>query len=213
VVRCSLGRRQFDSSRQVVGLLDTCLHVSHRASRASTLLQSAATDAMSGWLKSLLEPVGATVLQARQKFSQLAALLNPAAHDDSYCQLSDDLNIALETPRPLQPGSTIVQNDLCSICCSGASQIKVICPLTLRVIFSICPPCGMSKVPLECSCYRYTLRLLDTVRGGAEVWKSTGHAEVALESLLSLSNRRSACRTAATSITIAMWRALICTKP
>jgi len=47
VVRCSLHPSEpLVSTDLIVGLLDTCLHVSHRAKRASPLLKSAAADAL-----------------------------------------------------------------------------------------------------------------------------------------------------------------------
>lgn len=47
VVRCSLNPSEpLVSPNLIVGLLDTCLHVSHRAKRASPLLKSAAADSL-----------------------------------------------------------------------------------------------------------------------------------------------------------------------
>jgi brefeldin A-resistance guanine nucleotide exchange factor 1 len=187
VVRCSLQGVNLIPARSVVGLLDTCLHVSHRASRASPLLKSAAVDALSQIVLQVFAGTGVPVMQARKEIlRQLSALLNPAAHDESVTVSSlTAVNIALETCRePLQPDEIeIVQNDLCKYLLQWSTTgSQVILSLTLRVIFNLFSSIrNHLKVPLEVFLTSVHLRLCDTSSMSAV---PPEHAEVALESLL-----------------------------
>ena len=75
VVRCASLELEPDT---IVGLLDTCLHVSHRAKRASSLLKSAASDALG---QIVLEVFSQPNLQKARVaiLTKLASLLNPRA--------------------------------------------------------------------------------------------------------------------------------------
>lgn len=129
VVRCSLHPTQpLISTDLIVGLLDTCLHVSHRAKRASPLLRSAAADALGQIVLQIfstsissdrsstvsrnntndttyrhfsIEEVSNPILECRREILQkLTSLLNPQKHSDATCATSLTLvNIAFETLR------------------------------------------------------------------------------------------------------------------
>ena len=80
VVRCSSLELEPDI---IVGLLDTCLHVSHRAKRASSLLKSAAADALGHIVLEVFSQPD--LLKARVAIlNKLASLLNPQKNAQSY---------------------------------------------------------------------------------------------------------------------------------
>jgi brefeldin A-resistance guanine nucleotide exchange factor 1 len=186
VVRCSLQSINLIQADLVVGLLDTCLHVSHRASRASPLLKSAAVDSLSQIVLQVFAGTGEPVMQARRDIlQQLAALLNPAMHNESVTVSSlTAVNIALETCREdLQPAEIeILQNDLCKYLLQWTTtDDQVILSLTLRVIFNLFQSIrNHLKVPLEVFFTSVHLRILDT----SQVTAPPEQREIALESLL-----------------------------
>lgn len=187
VVRCSLQQHAatplLDTSI-VVGLLRTCLHVSHRAKKASPLLKSAAADALGQIVLVVFHE--APLPQARSTvLSELASLTNPQHYSDATCVTSLTLlNIALETMQqaPTQAEITILQNDLCKhLLQLSTSQDLVILSLTLRVIFNLFQSIrNHLKVPLEVFLTSVHLRILDKSHNDA----SNEQREVALESLL-----------------------------
>ena len=129
VVRCSLHPTQpLISTDLIVGLLDTCLHVSHRAKRASPLLKSAAADALGQIVLQIFSTLTAPdrssaiaktntsdtadtedsreeainpLLECRREILlKLTHLLNPLQNSDATCATSLTLvNIAFETLR------------------------------------------------------------------------------------------------------------------
>jgi len=169
---------------QVVGLLSTCLHVSHRAKRASPLLKSAAADALGQIVLVVFHE--APLPQARASvLSQLASLTNPQQYSDSTCVTSLTLlNIALETMQkaPTQAEITILQNDLCKhLLQLSTTHDLVILSLTLRVIFNLFQSIrNHLKVPLEVFITSVHLRILDPSHNDV----TNEQREVALESLL-----------------------------
>lgn len=194
VVRCGVDfDRQLLSSGHIVGLLDTTLHVSHRASRASPLLQSAASDALaqivlqvfattSSSTAAVTDNQGTRQTTARLEiWQQLANLLNPATHDERVTVSSlTAVNIALETCRDdLMPDEIILlQNQVCKyLLLWSTSHDTQILSLTLRVIFNLFQSIrNHLKVPLEVFLTSVHLRLLDTTLDEER--------EIALESLL-----------------------------
>lgn len=187
VVRTSLQQHKemplLDAS-QVVGLLSTCLHVSHRAKRASPLLKSAAADALG---QIVLVVFHETPLpQARSTvLSQLSSLTNPQQYSDATCVTSLTLlNIALETMQqaPTQAEIHILQNDLCKhLLQLSTTHDLVILSLTLRVIFNLFQSIrNHLKVPLEVFITSVHLRILDPTHNDV----TNEQREVALESLL-----------------------------
>jgi brefeldin A-resistance guanine nucleotide exchange factor 1 len=169
----------------VVGLLGTCLHVSHRAKRASPLLKSAAGDALGQIVLVVFHE--APLPKARSTvLSQLATLINPQQYSDETCVTSLTLlNIALETMQqaPTQAEITILQNDLCKhLLQLSTTHDLVIISLTLRVIFNLFQSIrNHLKVPLEVFLTSVHLRILDPSHNQVV---SNEHREVALESLL-----------------------------
>jgi brefeldin A-resistance guanine nucleotide exchange factor 1 len=170
----------------VVGILNTCLHVSHRAKHASLLLKSAAADALGQivlcvFYNSDLEEwkeARTTILQ------QLSSLCDPQEHDDTTCITSLSLlNIALET-MPFNSASSkdveILQNDLCKhLLRLSTTQDLVILNLTLRVIFNLFQSIrNHLKVPLEIFLTSVHVRILESKQSSEE------QREVVLESLL-----------------------------
>jgi len=165
----------------VVGLLDTCLHVSHRAKRASGLLKSAASDALGQMVLHIFcQP---DLLRAREAIlAKLASLLNPQQSSDAYAVNSLTLvNIALETmkddPSPNEVG--ILQNDLCKFLLQwSTTHDLVVLSLALRVIFNLFQTIrNHIKVPLEVFLTSVHLRILEHSQIPEE-------REVVLESLL-----------------------------
>lgn len=187
VVRCSLQQHKdmpLLDETQVVGLLSTCLHVSHRAKQASPLLKSAAADALGQIVLVVFHE--APLPHARSSvLSQLASLTNPQQYSDATCVTSLTLlNIALETMQqsPSQAEITILQNDLCKhLLQLSTTHDLVILSLTLRVIFNLFQSIrNHLKVPLEVFITSVHLRILDQSHN--EV--TNEQREVALESLL-----------------------------
>ncbi len=178
VVRCASQELKPDI---IVGILDTCLHVSHRAKRASALLKSAASDALG---QITLEVFSHPHLsKAREAIlSKLASLLNPQKNSDAYVVNSLMLvNIALETltDELTENEISILQNDVCKFLLGwSTSHDLVILSLTMRVIFNLFQTISNHlKVPLEVFLTSVHLRILE---------HSSSHEEreVALESLL-----------------------------
>jgi brefeldin A-resistance guanine nucleotide exchange factor 1 len=179
VVRCA---SQSLEAELIVGLLDTCLHVSHRAKRASPLLKSAASDAL-GQIVLEVFSQGDNMVHAREAIlTNLASLLNPQQNSDAYVVNSLTLvNIALETLRvELSTNEiAILSNDLCKYLLQwSTTHDLVILSLTLRVIFNLFQTIrNHLKVPLEVFLTSVHLRIL-------EHSASNDEREVALESLL-----------------------------
>jgi brefeldin A-resistance guanine nucleotide exchange factor 1 len=178
VVRCA----SLDLAPDViVGLLDTCLHVSHRAKRASALLKSAASDALGQIVLEVFSQPN--LAKARVAIlTKLASLLNPQKNSDAYVVNSLMLvNIALETltDNLTGPEITILQNDLCKFLLSwSTTHDLVILSLTMRVIFNLFQTIrNHLKVPLEVFLTSVHLRILEHASSHEE-------REVALESLL-----------------------------
>ncbi|KAL3921926.1 MAG: hypothetical protein SGILL_002485 [Bacillariaceae sp.] len=170
------------SPEVVVGLLDTCLHVSHRAKRASYLLKSAASDAMAQMILEVFSQKN--LASAREAIlAKLASLLNPKQSANAHVVNSLTLvNIALETLTPedltdIEIG--ILQNDLCKFLLSwSTTHDLVILSLTMRVIFNLFQTIrNHLKVPLEVFLTSVHLRILEHSANPEE-------REVALESLL-----------------------------
>jgi len=166
----------------VVGLLDICLHVSHRAKRASGLLKSAASDAM----KQIVLEVFSRPNLARKReeiLAKLASLLNPKQNSDAYVVNSLTLvNFALETLTPERLTDVeigILKKDLCTYLLSwSTSDDLVILSLTMRIIFNLFQTIrNHLKVPLEVFLTSVHLRILEHSGNSEE-------REVALESLL-----------------------------
>jgi brefeldin A-resistance guanine nucleotide exchange factor 1 len=178
VVRCASLELEPDI---IVGLLDTCLHVSHRAKRASTLLKSAASDALGQIVLEVFSQSNLT--EARVAIlSKLASLLNPQKNSDAYVVNSLTLvNIALETltDELTENEIVILQNDMCKFLLSwSTTHDLVILSLTMRVIFNLFQTIrNHLKVPLEVFLTSVHLRIL-------EHSSSQEEREVALESLL-----------------------------
>lgn len=185
VVRCSFSEANtLLSSDLVVGLLDTCLHVSHIAQTASPLLKAAATDALSQIVLQVFAGSGTLVRKARQLIlSKLASLLNPAVYSEQVIVSSlTAVNIALETCReePSPAEISILQNDLCKYLLQwSTTHDLLILSLTLRVIFNLFQSISNHlKVPLEVFLTSVHLRMLEADVADPE------EKEVALESLL-----------------------------
>lgn len=165
----------------VVGLLDTCLHVSHRAKRASSLLKSAASDAMGQMILEVFSQPN--LARAREAIlAKLASLLNPNQNSNAYVVNSLTLvNIALETltDELTDVEIGILQNDMCKFLLSwSTTHDLVILSLTMRVIFNLFQTIrNHLKVPLEVFLTSVHLRILEHSSNPEE-------REVALESLL-----------------------------
>lgn len=165
----------------IVGLLDTCLHVSHRAKRASSLLKSAASDALGHIVLEVFSQPD--LLKARVAIlNKLASLLNPQKNSQSYVVNSLTLvNIALETMNGdlSQEEINILQNDLCKFLLAwSTTHDLVILSLTMRVIFNLFQTIrNHLKIPLEVFLTSVHLRILEHSSNPQE-------REVALESLL-----------------------------
>ena len=166
----------------VVGLLDICLHVSHRAKRASGLLKSAASDAM----KQIVLEIFSKRNLARKReeiLAKLASLLNPKQNSDAYVVNSLTLvNFALETLTPERLTDVeigILKKDLCTHLLSwSTSNDLVILSLTMRIIFNLFQTIrNHLKVPLVVFLTSVHLRILEHSAKPEE-------REVALESLL-----------------------------
>eukprot|EP00536_Pseudo-nitzschia_multiseries_P014914 jgi/Psemu1/262522/estExt_Genewise1Plus.C_7870014 len=167
----------------VVGLLDVCLHVSHRAKRASWLLKSAASDAM----KQIVLEVFSKPNLARKRediLAKISGLLNPKHNSDAYVVNSLTLvNFALETLTPEKLTAVeigILKKDLCKYLLSwSTTHDLVILSLTMRVIFNLFQTIrNHLKVPLEVFLTSVHLRILEQSSSNPE------EREVALESLL-----------------------------
>jgi brefeldin A-resistance guanine nucleotide exchange factor 1 len=168
----------------VVGLLDICLHVSHRAKRASPLLKSAASDAM----KQIVLEIFSKPNLARKRediLAKLATLLNPNHNQNNDAYVINSLtlvNFALETLTPDKLTNVeigILQKDLCKYLLSwSTTHDLVILSLTMRVIFNLFQTIrNHLKVPLEVFLTSVHLRILEHSGNPEE-------REVALESLL-----------------------------
>jgi brefeldin A-resistance guanine nucleotide exchange factor 1 len=165
----------------VVGLLDTCLHVSHRAKRASSLLKSAASDAMGQMILEVFSQPN--LASAREAIlGKLASLLNPNQNANAYVVNSLTLvNIALETLTDdlteIEIG--ILQNEVCKYLLSwSTTHDLVILSLSMRLIFNLFQTIrNHLKVPLEVFLTSVHLRILEHSSNPEE-------REVALESLL-----------------------------
>jgi brefeldin A-resistance guanine nucleotide exchange factor 1 len=166
----------------VVGLLDICLHVSHRAKRASGLLKSAASDAM----KQIVLEVFSKPNLARKReeiLAKLSSLLNPKQNSDAFVVNSLTLvNFALETMTPERLTNVeigILKKDLCTYLLSwSTTKDLVILSLTMRIIFNLFQTIrNHLKVPLEVFLTSVHLRILEHSGNPEE-------REVALESLL-----------------------------
>uniref|UniRef100_A0A7S4AI91 SEC7 domain-containing protein n=1 Tax=Pseudo-nitzschia australis TaxID=44445 RepID=A0A7S4AI91_9STRA len=166
----------------VVGLLDICLHVSHRAKRASWLLKSAASDSM----KQIVLEVFSKPNLARKRediLAKLANLLDPNHNSDAYVVNSLTLvNFALETLTPDKLTKVeigILKKDLCKYLLSwSTTHDLLILSLTMRVIFNLFQTIrNHLKVPLEVFLTSVHLRILEHSSNPEE-------REVALESLL-----------------------------
>eukprot|EP00523_Entomoneis_sp_CCMP467_P002037 CAMPEP_0168755206 /NCGR_PEP_ID=MMETSP0724-20121128/19935_1 /TAXON_ID=265536 /ORGANISM="Amphiprora sp., Strain CCMP467" /LENGTH=1976 /DNA_ID=CAMNT_0008803785 /DNA_START=458 /DNA_END=6388 /DNA_ORIENTATION=- len=178
------------SSDMVVGLLDTCLHVSHIAKSASPLLKSAAMDSLSQIVLQVFAGSGAAeqgtnggknrgverhpeVVKARQEvLAKLASLLDPSSHSEDVIVSSlTAVNIALETSREnlTAPEIVILQNDLCKYLLqwSTTSDLHILA-LTLRVIFNLFQSIqNHLKVPLEVFLTSVHLRILELRKDGS----------------------------------------------
>eukprot|EP00934_Nitzschia_sp_Nitz4_P008207 Nitzschia sp. Nitz4//scaffold16_size188269//67850//72484//NITZ4_001790-RA/size188269-augustus-gene-0.91-mRNA-1//-1//CDS//3329538514//8197//frame0 len=178
IVRCA---SQELEPQIIVGLLDTCLHVSHRAKRASALLKSAASDALGQIVLEVFSHPNLS--KAREAILlKLASLLNPQKNSDAYVVNSLMLvNIALETLTDDLTSNeiSILQNDLCKFLLGwSTSHDLVILSLTMRVIFNLFQTISNHlKVPLEVFLTSVHLRILEHSTSNEE-------REVALESLL-----------------------------
>jgi len=178
VVRCASQTLQPDI---IVGLLDTCLHVSHRAKRASSLLKSAASDALGQIVLEVFSQPN--LMKARVAIlTKLASLLNPQKNSEAYVVNSLKLvNIALETltDELSQKEISILQNNLCKFLLAWSTTHNlVILSLTMRVIFNLFQTIrNHLKVPLEVFLTSVHLRIL-------EHSSSPEEREVAIESLL-----------------------------
>ena len=168
----------------VVGLLDICLHVSHRAKRASPLLKSAASDAMKQIVLEIFSKPN--LAQKREDIlAKLATLLNPNHNQNNDAYVINSLtlvNFALETLTPDKLTNVeigILQKDLCKYLLSwSTTHDLVILSLTMRVIFNLFQTIrNHLKVPLEVFLTSVHLRILEHSGNPEE-------REVALESLL-----------------------------
>ena len=187
-VRCSLQSINLISAKLITGLLETCLHVSHRAKRASPLLKSAAADALGQMVLQVFAGSGAPVQEARLVLlKQLAELLNSSSRNKASSSLIVTqtsltlVNIALETCREewRKEEMDVLQNDVCKYLLStSTSNDLMIQALTLRVIFNLFDSMrNHLKVQLEVFLTSVHLRILET---SAE----EESREVVLESLL-----------------------------
>ena len=178
VVRCASLQLQPDI---IVGLLDTCLHVSHRAKRASSLLKSAASDALGQIVLEVFSQPN--LLKARVAIlTKLASLLNPNKNSEAYVVNSLTLvNIALETLSDdvSEKEISILQNEVCKFLLAwSTTHDLVILSLTMRVIFNLFQTIrNHLKVPLEVFLTSVHLRILEHSASPEE-------REVAIESLL-----------------------------
>lgn len=173
-------------AKLICGLLDTCLHVSHRSKDASPLLRSAASDSLSQIVlvvfSTEVQKVGlarATILR------QLANLVNPLISTDATCVTSLTLiNIALETMQTISSEEVeVLQDDLCKhLLTWSTTNDLIILSLILRVIFNLFQPMlrNQMKVPLEVFLTSVHIRILDHAQRGF----SLEQQEAALESLL-----------------------------
>jgi brefeldin A-resistance guanine nucleotide exchange factor 1 len=185
VVRCSLlETATLLEADVVVGLLDTCLHVSLRAKMASPLLRSSADDALGQIVLQVFCGVGEPLLPARTNvLTKLSSLLTQSL-DVRPCVTSlIMLNIALETMRqePSPAEISILQNDLCKhLLQLSTTHDLIILNLTLRVIFNLFQSIrNHLKVPLEVFLTSVHLRILDPTSSS-----TPEEREVALEGLL-----------------------------
>lgn len=173
---------QLVTPKSVVGLLETCWHVSHKASTAPVLLQSAAHTSLSQIVLQVFSGRSEYLLEARyQVLSELAQLLNPLTHDEVVTVSTlQALNMALETLDDVTDREvTVLQTSVCKHLLQwSTSQDLVILTLTLRVIFNLLRVQEHLKVPLEVFVTSVHLRLVDNP-GAAD-----SHREAALESLL-----------------------------
>jgi brefeldin A-resistance guanine nucleotide exchange factor 1 len=187
VVRCALvDDEPLLEAYLICGLLDTCLHVSHRAKDASPLLRSAASDSLSQIVLVVFSAHVEKVRSARATIlSQLATLVNPNLSTDATCVTSLTLvNIALETMQTITPEEVeILKDDLCKhLLAWSTTNDLIILSLTLRVIFNLFQPMlrNQMKVPLEIFLTSVHIRILDS----AQKTFSPEQKEAALESLL-----------------------------
>ena len=141
----------------IVGLLDTCLHVSHRAQRASHLLKCAAESALSQILIEVFCPIrvpagadGQTppsrrLSPAREPvLIKLVELLNPnqphPPSDEGVVSSLNLITVALETlPDALSKSEVaLLKNSLCQYLLHWTlSEDLTIMSLTLRIFFNL----------------------------------------------------------------------------
>ena len=170
----------------ICGLLDTCLHVSHRAKEASPLLRSAASDSLSQIVLVVFSTEVQHVRSARSTIlTKLATLVNPNVSTDSTCVTSLTLvNIALETMQTITSQEVgILQDELCKhLLTWSTTNDLIIISLTLRVIFNLFQPMlrNQMKVPLEVFLTSVHIRMLDQTQKSF----SKEQQEACLESLL-----------------------------
>lgn len=196
VVRYALTDEPLLEADLICGLLDTCLHVSHRATDASPLLRSAASDSLSQIVLVVFSTELEKVRSSRSTIlSQLATLVNPNKSTDATCVTSLTLiNIALETMQTItREEVSIFQDELCKhLLTWSTTNDLVILSLTLRVIFNLFQPMlrNEMKVPLEIFLTSVHVRILDTTQKGF----SQEQQEAALESLLEFCYEPSLCQ-------------------
>jgi len=185
-VRCSLQQTSTTTTSLIqadliTGLVQTCMHVSHRAKRASPLLKSAAADALSQMVLQVFSSSGGPVHVARVVLlEQLAHLLKPSSSLQVTNTSLTLLNIALETCRERwqQAEVDVLQNDVCKYLLStSTTHHLMILTLTLRVIFNLFDSLrNHLKVQLEVFLTSVHLRILEH--------HDDDEREVVLESLL-----------------------------
>ena len=187
VVRYSLGEDEpLLDAKLICGLLDTCLHVSHRSKDASPLLRSAASDSLSQIVLVVFSTEVKKVRLARCTIlRQLANLVNPLVSTDATCVTSLTLiNIALETMQTITVEEVeVLQDQLCKhLLTWSTTNDLIILSLTLRVIFNLFQPMlrNQMKVPLEVFLTSVHIRILDQAQRGF----SMEQQEAGLESLL-----------------------------
>lgn len=185
VVRCALSSKvHLLESSYLTGLLDTCLHVCHRAQRASHLLKSAASNAMSQIVLQVFANERLVQPARREMLQTIVNLCQPRGQQDLSVTISalTAVNIALETCREplIDEEITILQNELCKYLLQWTtSRDLMILSLVLRVIFNLFQSIrNHLKVPLEVFLTSVHLRLVETDKSTVD------EKEIALESLL-----------------------------
>ena len=187
VVRYALAEEEpLLDAKLICGLLDTCLHVSHRSKQASPLLRNAASDSLSQIVLVVFSTEVQKVGSARSTIlRQLANLVNPLLSTDATCETSLTLiNIALETMQTIAVEEVeVLQDELCKhLLTWSTTNDLIILSLTLRVVFNLFQPMlrNQMKVPLEVFLTSVHIRILDQAHSGF----SLEQQEAGLESLL-----------------------------